>query len=96
MAEKQQTIFERKICKWWKLQTCKKLRSRLRKALIYQKTNKNSKTEDLLGISFGEFKNYMEFLITPEMTWKSIDLDQIRPLSSFDLTNPEQLNEGCH
>ena len=65
------------------------LRIRLRKALLKQVTNKNSKKEDLLGISIEEFKKYIEFLMTPEMTWESIDLDHIRPLSSFDLTNPD-------
>ena len=34
--------------------------------------------------------------MTPEMTWKSIDLDHVRPLSSFDLTNREQLKEAAH
>ena len=72
------------------------LRSRLRNALIYQVTNKNSKTEELLGISFNEFKNYIEFLMSPEMTWDIVELDHVRPLSSFDLTNPEQLREGAH
>ena len=74
----------------------KKLRSKLRKALVNQLTNKNSETEDLLGVSFEEFKEYIEFLMTSEMTWESIDLDHIRPLSSFDLTDPEQLKEAAH
>ena len=73
-----------------------KLRSRLRHALLRQVTNKNSKTEELLGVSFSEFKKYIEFLMTPEMTWESIELDHVRPLSSFDLTNPEQLKEAAH
>ena len=30
------------------------------------------------------------------MTWESIDLDHVRPLSSFDLTDSEQLKEACH
>ena len=34
--------------------------------------------------------------MTPEMTWESIDLDHIVPLSSFDLTNPEQLKQATH
>ena len=38
----------------------KKLRNRLRKALLRQLTQKNDKTEDLLGISFKEFKEYIE------------------------------------
>ena len=74
----------------------KNLRNRLRQALLQQVTNKNDKTEELLGISFAEFKKYIEFLMTPEITWKSVHLDHIQPLSSFDLTDPEQLKEAAH
>ena len=70
------------------------LRKRLRKALRKQLTNKTSKTEELLGISFEEFKNYIEFFMAPEMTWKTIDLDHIQPLSSFNLTDSEQLKKS--
>ena len=72
------------------------LRTRLRQALLKQVTHNNSKIEELLGISIKEFKKYIEFLMSPEMTWESIDLDHIVPLSSFDLTNPEQLKQATH
>ena len=72
------------------------LRSRIYQALIKQITKKNSKTEELLGISFEEFKNYIEFLMTSEMTWNNIELDHVRPLSSFNLTDPTQLKEASH
>ena len=72
------------------------LRSRLYKALLNQVTKKNSKTEELLGISFKEFKNYIEFLMTLEMTWNNIELDHVRPLSSFNLTDPTQFKEASH
>ena len=72
------------------------LRSRLRTALSKQVTQKNDKTEDLLGISFQEFKEYIEFLMTPEMTWKTIELDHVKALSSFNLTDIEQLKEATH
>ena len=72
------------------------LRTRLWYALKRQLTNKNTKTEELLGISFKEFKEYIEFLMTPGMTWKTIDLDHVRPLSSFDLIDPKQLKEAAH
>ena len=72
------------------------LRSRVRHALLKQLTHKTSKTEELLGISFEEFKDYIEFLMTSEMTWNNIDLDHVRPLSSYDLTDPEQLKEASH
>ena len=74
----------------------KNLRDRLRKALLKQLTKKNDKTEELLGISYSEFKNYIEFLMTPEITWKSVSLDHVQPLSSFNLTNPEQLKQASN
>ena len=72
------------------------LRCRLRKALLRQVAQKNDKTEDLLGISFKEFKDYIEFLMTPDMTFNNIHLDHLRLLKSFDLTDPNQLKEAAH
>ena len=34
--------------------------------------------------------------MTPDMSWDTIDLDHVQPLSSFDLTNIEQLKEAAH
>ena len=62
------------------------LRSRLRQAFLRQATNKTTKTEDLLGISFNKFKIYFEFLMTTNMRWNIIELDHVHPLSSFILT----------
>ena len=70
------------------------LRIRSRQALLKKVTHNNSKIESLLGISMKEFKEYIEFLMTSEMTWESIDLDHIVPLSSFDLTDPNQLKKS--
>ena len=72
------------------------LRSRLRIALPKELTRKTSKTEELLEISFQEIKDYIEFLLTSDMSWKNIDLDHVQPLSSYDLTDPEQLKEAAH
>ena len=72
------------------------LRSRLRKALLKQVASKNDETESLLGISYSEFKNYIEFLMTDEMNWDNIHLDHVRPLSAFDLKDYEQLKEASH
>ena len=46
-----------------------KLRTRLRKALLKQVTRKNDTTEALLGISYSEFRNYIEFLMNDDMEW---------------------------
>ena len=34
--------------------------------------------------------------MTSEMTWKSVHLDHVQPLSNFDLTDPEQLKKAVH
>ena len=72
------------------------LRNRLRKALLKQVASKNDTTEELLGNSYSEFKNYIEFLMTDDMDWLNIHLDHVRPLSSFNLKDIEQLKEASH
>ena len=68
----------------------------MRKALLKQLTQKNDKTEDLLGISFEEFKEYIEFLMTSDMRFDNIHLDHVKALKSFNLTDPDQLKEAAH
>lgn len=56
---------------------------------------KASNTIDLLGCTFAEFKTHIEKQFTKGMSWKKvmsneIHLDHITPISSFDLTDPEQ------
>ena len=72
------------------------LRNRLRKALLNQASSKNDTTEELLGISYSEFREYIEFLMCKEMNWLNIHLDHVRPLSSFDLKDIEQLREAAY
>ena len=74
----------------------KNLKNRLRESLLSQLTSKNDRTEDLLGMSYSDIKNYIEFLMTPNMRWGIIELDHVRPLNSFDLKNIEQLKEASH
>ena len=63
---------------------------------LSQVTKKNSRTGEFLGISLEEFKNYIENLMSREMSWKNKDLNHVRPLSSFNLTDPDQLKEAVH
>lgn len=77
------------------------LRRRLHSAL---KNNKKpgSHIKDL-GCSVRKLKKYLESLFQPGMTWKNWgrgkgfwQLDHVIPLSSFDLTDREQLLKACH
>lgn len=75
------------------------LRVRLNMAL--KKNHKSGSAVRDLGCSINEFKAYLESKFQTGMTWdnwsrKGWHIDHIKPLSSFDLTDPQQLKEACH
>jgi hypothetical protein len=54
-----------------------------------------------LGCTIEQFRRYIESLWLPGMTWETYGrngwhFDHIVPLSSFDLTDPEQFKKACH
>jgi len=76
------------------------LRSRLLKAI--KKGSKTGSAIDDLGCSIEEFKKHIESLWKSGMNWDNAgkgkskwNLDHIKPLAFFDLTNPAQLKEAC-
>ena len=77
------------------------LRVRIRCALKYQSVKKSSKTLDLLGASKEEVWKHLESHFKEGMTRENHGLrgwhiDHIKPMSSFDLSDHEQLKECCH
>lgn len=75
------------------------LRSRLNAAII--KGSKTGSAVDDLGCTISELIHYLESLFLPDMTWDNWSragwhIDHIRPLSSFDLSDPTQLRSACH
>lgn len=76
-----------------------RLRQRLCKA-IDGNYKAGSAIKDL-GCTVEQLKQHLESKFSPGMSWDNwtIDgwhIDHIKPLSSFDLTNREQLLEACH
>ena len=75
------------------------LRSRLRQAI---KTNqKSGSAVSDLGCSIEELKLHIESKFLEGMTWENWSrdgwhIDHIKPLSSFDLADRQQLLEACH
>lgn len=78
------------------------LRTRIRMALKYQKTEKANRVLcDLTGCSILELRLYLENQFTEGMTWKNHGMhgwhiDHIKPCAMFDLTDPEQQKECFH
>jgi len=76
----------------------KNLRQRLGK-LLKQESSKIAIA--FLGCSLQEFKTYLESKFQPGMSWDNYGqfgwhIDHIKPLSSFDLTNKEDIKRACH
>ena len=72
------------------------IRSRLSKAL--SRKQKTISMSQYLGCSLEELKQHLESKFEPGMTWDNYGewhIDHIKPLSSFDLTDVEQLMEAC-
>ena len=62
---------------------------------------KSAKTEQLIGCTLLELRDYLESLWKPGMSWDNYTLDgwhidHIRPLASFDLSDPEQQRAAFH
>lgn len=77
----------------------KRLRSRLAKSVKAAGTGKAGKTLHLVGCTPQELKAHIEAQFVDGMTWENRDewhLDHVRPLASFDLTDPEQQAAAMH
>ena len=73
------------------------LRNRLRHAL--KGTVKSARTLELLGCSIEHLVKHLESKFQPGMSWENQGewhVDHIRPLASFDLSDPHQQREACH
>lgn len=60
-----------------------------------------SKTLQLLGCSLQNYRKYLEARFLPGMTWDNHTyngwhIDHIKPISQFDLSNPQQLKDAFH
>lgn len=75
------------------------LRNRMHKALIYE-CKTGSAVRDL-GCSISDFKVYMENKFQEGMTWENWSkygwhIDHIKPLASFNLSDPEEFKKAAH
>ena len=78
-------------------QTMSRVRSRIYKGL--KGHSKSAKTQELIGCTFEQLKVYLESNFPENMSWQNYSewhIDHIRPISSFNLLDPEQQRQCFH
>ena len=51
-------------------------------------------TKEILGIDIETYKKWIEWQMTPDMTWDNIEIDHIKPICMFDVSKDEELREA--
>ena len=68
------------------------IRSRIYKSL--RGLTKQSSSRDILGIDIDLYRKWIEFQFTPEMNWSNIEIDHVKAICLFDISDDEQLKEA--
>ena len=55
---------------------------------------KSSSTRDILGIDIDTYRKWIEFQFTPDMTWDNVEIDHVKAICLFDISDDEQLKEA--
>ena len=69
-----------------------KTRSRILQAL--RGKLKSTSTKEILGIDIDLYRKWLEFQFTPDMNWENIEIDHVKPICLFDVSDDEQLKEA--
>ena len=69
-----------------------KTRSRIHQALNGK--SKPSSTKEILGIDIDLYRKWIKFQMSPDMTWDNIEIDHVKPIYMFDVSDDEQLKEA--
>ena len=70
----------------------RKTRRRIHHAL--NDRSKSLSTRVILRIDIETYKRWIEWQMTPDMTWDNTEIDHVRPISSFDISDDEQFKEA--
>ena len=70
----------------------KNTRRRVHRAL--KGKSKSSSTIDILGTDINTYKRWIEWQMTPEMHWTKNEIDHVKPICMFDVSNDEELKEA--
>ena len=69
-----------------------KTRSRIYRSL--KGMTKQSSTKDILGVDIVLHRKKLEWQFTPEMNWSNTEVDHVKPICMFDVSEEEELKEA--
>ena len=55
---------------------------------------KESSTKGILGVDVDTYRKWLEFQFTPEMNWSNFEINHVKPICMFDVSDDEQLKEA--
>ena len=55
---------------------------------------KQLSSRDILGIDIDLYRKWIEWQFTPEMNWSNIEIDHVKAICMFDVSNEEQIKEA--
>ncbi len=77
-----------------------RLRDNIQTLLRYHTKNKTQSVIKYIGCTLQEYNDHISTQFKPEMTWDNYgvywEIDHIIPISSFDLSIPEEANKAFH
>ena len=53
--------------------------------------SKSSSTLDILGVDNETYRKWIEWEMTPEVNWGNFEIDHVKAICLFDVTDDEQL-----
>ena len=56
--------------------------------------SKSISTKEVLVIDIDTYKKWIEYQMTPEMSWINIELDRVQLVCIFNVSNEEKLTDG--
>ena len=71
-------------------------RRSIHRVLKRSELTKTQSTIEYLGCSAEHFMNYLKLKMTPDMTMDNIHIDHIKPVSRFNLDDPDEFLDCCH
>ena len=55
---------------------------------------KSISTKEILGIDINTYRRWIEYQFTPEMNWSNIEIDHVKPIFMFDISDDGKFKDA--